>query len=486
MYLPWLKPLIERPESRFHLRDWDAQTSFAPERYISDGLLPKNLGGAGAATNCNNSLLIVANFAEGDKKIKQGNWYSRIRGLIADMQTQQGLQAYGPVRMLVWLPAQIRRSLLPMTVSNRGPLALVFEMACHAEEIVATQIAPRKTAPRRAELLSIKSSIRVLMEMERRSIHMPPSRQSDVQKVAQEWLRDFGDEIVTSGNYPRELFAITPRSWHRELEKLQGSFEGENLAAVHPPISTHSEPLNSAANPRRFTSNQEYIRLRQLQNNLRHIQKNELIVESLIQDQCKIDSLERELRSGELDVLERDKKLRAQKKLEEQLKARVEQSSIRIRGLFMMQRDDSRALAQDPPLLMWDRRTAEPLLGYEDEVFPTAPFSLLDLQPHPGDLYPMSPELRGECMMIAKALFLRGYGSIHALDHIAPGACSAVLPKVGVLRDPLRGGKLDLSVVPSHMLTTEMLYGITKAWNEWPLKPSADDYTLAQMQGLDV
>lgn len=455
-------PLVEAPDSRYHLRDWGESTCWDPTQYVSEGLLPKDLGTAGTNRNRNNAILIVANFAESFKRKgrKAIDLVKRIVQLTHEIQTKVGFHTYGPVRMLMWIPETLRSSALPNTVTYRGRFSLRLELTCHVEEIIRGGDGAREKEKRRPEFLDIASSIHALRKMEKSNIHIPYLRQDVIQKRARECLKDPGTINLNRVKDPLGMVAITPRSWHREMEQLEKDFrDGKFSRYSGASINTQSE-------------SPEYLRLLELQRNMRHIKKNELTIEELFQEQDVIDSLERDAYSVELDALERETKSRELTNLNERFNTRLEHLSFRVRMQYIHHRDDRRAFAHDPPLLMWDRRSAEPVVAHENEVYPNALFSLLDFQPHPPDLYPMTKEQCDEADLLLMVLFEGLDSNLSSLDVAAPGAYNAIIPQVPALRDPLRGGCRDVSLLKVHMLTREMVYGIIKAWGEWPFRPS--------------
>lgn len=485
-------PLVEAPDSRYHLRDWDELTYWEPMQYISEGLLPRDPGMASINGDSNSALLIVANFADSHKK-KGGKSYElakKLLNIIHQMRGKDGFHAYGPVRVLMWIPENLRNSFLPKTVAYRGRLSLQLEMICHMEEIIQSGEGARSKERRRPELLDIESSIRVLREMEKKNIYIPALRQNDVHKRALESLRHSGSVDLSKVKDPLGLGTTTHRDWHRELEQLEKDFRDSKYSqSVHVSMNTQPlpEPHTFKKLPSGFKYTPEYLRLVELQRHMRHSRKNEHMMESLFRDQGVIDSLELDTFNDELDVLERETKLRELKSLIERFDLHLEQLSARLRMQYTYNRDDRKALAQDPPLLMWDRRMAEPLVAHENEVYPTAPFSLLDLQPHPPELYPMTSEQRLQFDLIMRVLFVAVHRNISMLDAVAPGAFNAIVPQVSALRNPFRGGCRDVSRLEAHMLTREMAHGITMAWDEWSSKPSIAQLLLKiDLQGSSI
>lgn len=405
---------------------------------------------------CNNNILIVANLADSSKKGsgKSSELVKKIASLTLGMQSKTGFHASGPVRILMWIPGYLRSSAIPCTVAYRKRFSLRLELACHVEEIIRCSGSLRVKETKRPEFLDIASSIRVLRKMEKSNIHIPHSRQDVIHRRALEFLEDSGSTNLDDMN------SMAPRAWHREMEQLEKDFRDGKF----------HRSFNVSADKTSFSP--EYLRLVELQRNWRHIQKNKLIMEDLFQEQYVIDSLERDACKSELDALERETKLKELTYFNERLNTRLEHMSVRVRGQYKHHRDERRAFFQDPPLLMWDRRMAEPVVAHENEIHPNLPFSLLDFQPHPPDLFPLTQEQLKQYDMLMITFFEHTDECLSSLDVTAPGAYNAIIPKVPALRDPLRGGRRDASLLQANMLTREMVYGIVKAWDEWPSRPS--------------
>lgn len=462
LYLPWLRPLVEAPASRYLLRDWDEPSCWDPAQYIKEGLLLKDLEKAGTNMGCNNNILIVANWAD-TSKIKSGKpsgLVKKIVGLTLGMQSKTGFNACGPVRILMWIPGYLRNSALPSTAASRRRFSLKLELACHIEEIIKGTDTKSVREKKRMEFLDVASSIRVLRDMEKSKIQIPHLRQDVTHQRAREFLKASGGTGLENFKDPLAMTFMTTRGWHRELEQLEKDFHDGKFHRFSD-VSADKESLTP-----------EYSRLIELQRNWRHIQKNQLTMEELAHEQDVLDSLERDACSDELDALERGAKSKELTYFSERFNTRLEHMSFRIRTQYKLYRDERRAFFRDRPLLMWDRRVAEPVVAHANEVHPIVPFSLLDFQPHPPDLYPLTQEQLKQADFLMVVLFEQPDSCMSSLDSIAPGACDAIIPKVPALRDPLRGGRRDVSLLQANMLTPEMLHGIIKAWDEWSSRPS--------------
>ena len=138
--------------------------------------------------------------------------------------------------------------------------------------------------------------------------------------------------------------------------------------------------------------------------------------------------------------------------------------------------DDRRAFAMNPPLLMWDRRKADPLLAREDEFYAPGQVALLDFQSKTTDEFPMTQEQSIYFDMISTSLFApRGPATPKHLKTMAPGAFEALVPQVPAIRDPRKGGRYDVETVRVRAMTAEMIHGLALAWDNWVFKPSIED-----------
>lgn len=411
----------------------------------------------------NNNILIVANMVDSSKK-KSGKPSSLVRkivGLTLGMQSKTGFNAYGPVRILMWIPRNLRTSALPDTVAYRKRFSLRLELACHVEEIIKCAGASREKETKRPDVLDIARSLQVLRKMEKANIQIPHLRQDVIHQRAREILEGSDCTNLENMKDPLAMISLTTRAWHREMEQLEKDFR-DGKFHQYSDVSANKKPYSP-----------EYLRLAELKRHWRHMQKTQLIIEDLAQEQDVIDSLERDACSGELDALEREAKSKEHTYFSERFNTRLEHDvSVRVRAQYKNYRDDRRAFFQDPPLLMWDRRMAEPVVAHDNEVHPNIPFSLLDFQPHPPDLYPLTQEQMKQGDLLMVALFEHPDTCFSFLDVTAPGAYNAIIPKVPVLRDPFRGGRRDVSLLKANMLTPEMVHGMIKAWDEWPSRPN--------------
>lgn len=472
IYLPFLKPLLDAPGSRYHLRDWSGWLPWTTEPYLSEGLIPE-LPSATLSEGRNESLLLIANVGELFRPRPRGppTCHVRLFHYLSNIKFKQNFQTHGSVRLLLWMQDSEKRAILPRTVSHRRKLSLEAEMSCHIEEIVggpASQISQR-----REDILDMNSSRQVAEAMATQNIRIPFERQDEAQKLLDENLLSAnGDQKALIENTLR--IASTHRAWHTALEKMKEDFRDGRISEYEDQITPAADAKLKAGKmgkPKiKPTRTPEYLKLRELQRVFDgQIKTNEQVNSFLRQDEL-IKCLESDTNNQTLHEVQRQRKEKELRRLIEDLKRNLEKVPKFVREAFWYISDNRRAFNQKPPLLMWDCRTAEPLIAREDEFYNPTSLALLDFQPRVSDPFPMSATESSIFQILAGALLSNGCNTIFYLNSLAPGATEAIAAKVPSLRDSSRGGRQDLWSLRARCFTPDMFYGITKAWDTWPFK----------------
>lgn len=479
-YLPFLKPLIDAPGSRYHLRDWGGWVPWTTEPYISEGLIPE-LDSAILSEGRNDSLLLIANVGDPLRPRLRGPATSHVRlfHYLNNIKFKQNFQTHGPVRLLLWMQDAEKRAILPRTVSHRRKLSLQAEMSCHIEEIVGGPAS--QTNQRREDILDINSSRQVAEAMAKQNIRIPYERQDEAQRIVIENLLSANGDQRTLTETPIKL-ASTHRAWHTDLEQMKEDFRDGKFPEYEDqrtPLLTEckAEAADTKLKAEKGKKSRikpprtpEYLKLRELQRVLDGQIKTNGQVSSFLRQDELIKCLESEIHNQTLDEVQRQRKANKLKRLTEDLKRSLEKVPKTVREAFWYISDNRRAFNQNPPLLMWDRRTAEPLVASEDEFYNPTCLALLDFQPRVSDPFPMSLIESSLFQVLASTLFSNGCNTLYYLNSLAPGATEAIAAKVPALRDLSRGGRQDLWELRARCFTPDMFYGITKAWESWPFK----------------
>ena len=470
-YQPFLKPLLDAPGSRYHLRSWNDTQPWKPDSYVSEGLIPE-LDKASIIGGRNNSLLIIANLAFGSKRKVRGlspsqlNIYTYIRHL----RSQLAFHAHGSVRLLLWMPDSEKSTILPRTVSLRKKLSVGLEMGCHVEEIAGGSL-DNQIATIRESFLEIESSKRVAERMKALNIQIPFSRQ-DVAK--QQLYGDFLNIAENNSKVIEDSRFMTDgarRLWHIELKQLEQEYRDKKFPRLNPSPSLSKDPSPYGRKER----SQKYYRLAVLRAHFNHQDRVRVKADELIQIHEAIERLHCDILNKVLNEPERQRELTKLQQLSETLKVHLGDQSKTVLASFKNNTDNRRAFRNDPPLLLWDRRTAEPLAVHEEEFHNPTSLVLLDFQPLSPNPYPITSAQSATFDLVVGGLLNHLNDTIYCLDSLAPGAADAIISRVSALQDPHKGGRYDLSDFRVRCFTPEMIYEIFQAWDNWAFKPQISE-----------
>ncbi|KAL8813162.1 MAG: hypothetical protein Q9223_001296 [Gallowayella weberi] len=467
-FAPCLEPLIKQENSRYHLVDWGQRDTWTPDRYVAEGLLPAL--NTRDPKEYNRSILILANTAVPTHQGQPPKTLLKLLDWANDMMRGSGFYVGGPVRVLLWCPEKDANTVLPRTIQYRTKLSLLLEMTCDIEEIVGSRGSLAEKAKKRDQAVEMESAKRVARQMQKSGVEIPPGRETELHKQAQEALAQ--SESNETGR-EMETTPIRTRSWHKELQDLRQKFKDVELKG-------HGTKRKTVVNaPPHLKKDPAFRRFMTLERLLKHVQKRTGSVEELLQEQSQIDALDLQAQDSSCDEPQRTAILAEIQNRREVLHERLEKLGGRTtQDAFQFYKHERKAYAQDPPLLMWDRRRAEPLQAHEEEFRPAKHLRLLDIEPRHPLPYPMTLPERNLFPMLTTAMWHSGRANLKVLDQIAPGAFDAVTSRVPSLRDPTRGGERDLLQLPIYRLTPEMVHGLTKAWFDWPFRPNLAEVIL--------
>ncbi|KAL8928428.1 MAG: hypothetical protein Q9172_000914 [Xanthocarpia lactea] len=469
-FVPHLEQLTKTQSSRYQLVDWPQIEAWAPDRYVAEGLLPA-LDGRGS-TEPNRSILVLANTALSALRQEQGRFprtHLKLLHWASDMANTTAFHAGGPVRMLLWCPEKDANFIVPRTIRYRSKLSVLMEMICHVEEIVGSDESVFDRQKKRDQITELNSGKRVAKLMEDSGVTVPPGRETDLHKQVNEAISRSKSDDAGQG---LEFTSIRARSWHEELEDLKEVFKDVEL----PRVKTSSGRRILSHVPKEIIEDPRFARFLELDRNLKHVQKRTGLIEGLLQEQAQIDALDFQAHALDSKDPQRTAILAEIQQKKTQLQERLDNlKGQNTRNEFEFFKQDRKAYASNPPLLMWDHRSAEPMKAYKEEFHPAKNLCLLDIQPrHPSPYQFTGAELIF-FQVLTTTLWHDGWDNLTALDRIAPGAFDAVTSKVPSLTDPTRGGERDLLDLPICRVTPEMAYGLTKAWLDWPLRPNLGD-----------
>ena len=466
-YLPFLKPLLDAPGSRYHLRSWHNKKPWTPDSYVSEGLIPK-LETASISGGRNNSLLIIANLAFGSKLKVRGLSPSHlnIHTYIHHLRSQRAFHAHGSVRLLMWMPDSEKSSILPRSVSLRRKLSIDIEMGCHVEEIAGAGL-DCQIATLRESFLEIESSKRVAERMKARNIQIPFNRQDVTKQQLYGDSLNLAKDNTKAIENSRFMTDGARRLWHIELKQLEQEYRDGKFPRLNPSPS----PTRERAPYGRKERSQKYYRLEMLSAHFDLQDRVRVKADELIQTREAIERLHSSIRNEVLNEPERQRELTKLQQLTETFKVNLGNQSKPVLANYNNNSDNRRAFMKDPPLLLWDRRTAEPLVVHEEEFYNPTKLVLLDFQPLSPNPYPVTSAQSATFDLVMGGLLNHLNETIYCLNSLAPGAANAIISRVSALQDPRKGGRYELSDFRVRCFTREMIYEIFQEWDNWLFKP---------------
>jgi len=455
-----LQPLVDAPGSTYKLVPKSGLVWGHMEKILSKEFLPQQeplTEDDPRLEEDNNTLLFIANLGHHPKKSYKG--FTSMANLVlyqfmSAIRTHSLFQRYGRIRMLIWIENDEKSTLLPQVVSQRRKAAMEAEVCCEkVQEVASTYTGSLyNTRPRDLELESTRL---VYERMKKEGVTTPTGRESILlQEIISGVPRD-----------EREIGRIGSTAAARaELRELEAQYARGELGEWE-----HVKTRQKTWKP-----SPKLARLRYLLNleNF-HKRKFEKRV-NLKTGYDEIFAMQRELHQTTLP--------KTRKALEKALQIRTAFWKSTVDELCEEERDATlhylenvRMFENTPQSLMWDRRDYEPLEVNKLEFLPQREMCLLDIQPK--SLWPILREdfpanydvfeyILSQLLIIPTQTIRRGFSAL------APGAYEHLIAECPSLRDPTKGGSIDVDLLTVRCLTAEMLKEIIEAWARWPFKPN--------------
>lgn len=445
-YEPVLKPLLERPGTKILENSgivWDelvpvltpAHLPHQVERKPSPDQVPER----------NDTLLVTINLSMYPKR-RFGKFDSLAQlvlfQMLASIRPGSLFQKYGLVRMLIWTSDPDKTTVLPRNLQRRNRTAVETELATDWTcEIAGADIEDSGDWFRRDKNIDLESVGLALRRMEQLGIKTPPGRASQLMR---EYL-ELEEPPVAGGKAPR----VHDR-YFAELEAL----ERDAAAGLLKPGS---------AEAKRLTNLRYWIRSTHLRFERAH---------DVLREYNNVMKAYREAGSD-------PERLAVAASLAQAWNDRMKSLDKAVQRECFLHIDNVSILHQDPPILNWDRRYAEPLVVDKDEFFPNVPCALLDVQPKAAarvlrEIGPRSTHAGDAADLIFRSLFSNSTTPIsNALESINPGARNGVLEHCPSITDPMAGGSPigGLGELPTRRLNQRHLVEIMEGWMKWPFRP---------------
>ena len=452
-----------------------------PDVYVAAGLLPdQNFDNIKAAPHeRNDSLLVLANTAviPGARTTKVNPKIGTppaIFNYLHTIEDMSGFHTKGLVRLLLWASDKEKLMVIPRCLYQRKLMGVFTELLTYTEEIAGGTL---DSGRQRDEEIEYRSCMNVAASMKKQGIHIATNRLANLPREIQETRMKNPNNFNNSD--PPLSNDASQRDWHQELLELErGLINGRYTMFVGgaPGLFKLKQgpPPKPDRGKERTPEFNRYSALlvtrdaqRRLTNKLQVLAKEKEEIVALENLARKESNLAEDNRQEKLqEIYERDKLFKSK------LERLRWQDNVKLQDTL----DNRRAFLNHPPILLWDQRTAEPIIAQDDEFYPHKPAALLDFQPRPL-VMPKTPSEKAYLDQMIQGLFVVPSQSIvSALNNMALGAADALIPHAPTLRDPEQGGAYDLEELRVRLLTTKMLNELMLAWEKWPFRPHPTEF----------
>ena len=468
-YEQFLQPLLQSFKSCYQVRDWPEEYRWDPETYTDQGLISSGgsrLDSVQSTETLHRPTLIIGNIASVGKSDSRSRSHVSSRAFDFARNARQSLKPESNVqpRLLLWMKDADSKIVLPRTVQERGKLACLLEAYSRVEQITGFPDRLGLNTAKREDALNTVGRQRVAASMKKNGISFPPERGD-------------AEEQASLG------VGTTSREWHRELQELEAGFKARTLSQFigFPPgplerkiKGKSNQSSNDGTDVRQYTP--EYQKLLRLRCVLASENSKGSVLQELLRQQAEIDSLD--LRAHR-DGIEPEEKALLLQQVDEKgttLSKQIHKLREAPRKSLMLLDDERRAFHMDPPLLLWDRRLAEPLHVHEDDFFPHGKLALMDFRvQEDGPDEHLQPTTTEQDMyfdaITTSLLSYHGPMTLRNLETLSPGAYKALAGKAASAQDPRRGGRRNVDTVRTRTMTPAVFRELAVAWDEWLFKP---------------
>lgn len=491
----FLNPLLSASDSKYSLVVKDPSEMETYRTMINEGAFPHQTlrdPQDPKAKEPNNTLLVTGSLV----------WDPRLPGLGFDSMAKQLFyhfaaaaptndlfHTYGLVRTLLWIQPDDFSPMLAESMSGIQKANRFLEMTHNINVIVNPEHTQRKYGRGsigREPQYEIESTIRAMKAGKEVGMELPKHRRDTIHDFAEDIEKASNGTGISSSYFAqhylreqqmagRSAIGLLSESFieHYEHEKyLKREYPDVNIdrvvtspekrAATKPKLNGHpaKEQVNSFFKKRSTILN--------ILKGKREIEGVADIGEEMYLLECKIIDME--------DGPEKDESMKRLEDLDCSWQQGVGNLAPNYVSAVVAELDDRLSLRTPPyPRLQWDNRPFEPLTMSPSEVWPQNRLSLISSEP-----IPTPPSQNSNWFEWVQDFIFGLYSQPtiavnHALDKMQHGL-SDIIKDCPSLKDPRRGGRLQMHHFRVRMLTMEMIEELVAAYREWPFKAPGSDH----------
>lgn len=399
--------------------------------------------------------------------------------------------AFGLVRTLFWVQHDDFNSMVAASMAGMQKANAALEMTLNMNVIVNAEHAERKFGRGsigREPQYELESMIHALQTGEKNGIKLPRHRRDqvhecaeDIEKlsdgtgrtrsdVAHEYLyRRQLDGKSTTGLLARGAVDVYDNERMLRKEYPEVNFEVEVPVPGKTRAPRFSTTLKDHPAYREIaTFHKERASILQMIKKKERIEAIADVGEKMYHLECQVlsmkDGSEKQAAMKELEAMDQDwhQKLHA--------------IPTNYQSAPLSETDDRLAMRSPPyPRLQWDRRPFEPLIMRSDEAWPQNRLTLISAEPIPKPAAQNSDWYEWVYDFVFGLYVEPTKGINHALDKMQHGL-SDIIKDCPSLKDPKKGGRLNMNHLRVRLLTTEMIEELVTAYKDWPFKAPGSDH----------
>jgi mitochondrial transcription factor 1 len=468
-YKSFIDPLLEQIDSRYRhvpkLSDLirTSEAEVLPDQLsVTSKMISKG--------TINDTLLILANLT-GVKAIqpKHGSSIIAMHHYINGMMNQENsFHHYGIVRMIAWLPDNEKAAYIPRNITERKSFTVRLDSVAQVAEIAGVDEIEDPPQSRRKHDLTIKSKQLASQRARYFSLWDPENRRPHPPTCPWHEIGFGSDELAQLRRLPNKL------SWQVEMLALDDAWNARPVQSKHQSGKAKGEsgrPRSEVPETLRFHRT-KFLTIR----------KAHLIAQKWASRQGKLDKAESDLIAGNSTSSKHAAKSKGVQATAAELYAEMAKGR---RDLVVVARkyiDDRRGFDQDPPLLQWDRRTAEPLVVKEEEFYPPKKLALLDIKPVSEALDKLDNFDKRVCFdYLCNMLFRNPARSIrNDLTTIVQGGLDDFVQQVPDLLNPSKGGHPNLDDLRARTIPVSLLVQLALVLERWPFRRQTHEMIMSR------
>lgn len=491
----FLDPLLTAPGSKYSLVNEDPLALQTYRDLVTNGVFPHQTvldPDDPRAQEPNNTLLVTGSLV----------WDLRLPGLGFDSMAKQLayhfasaawtndlFHAFGLVRTLLWVQHDDFSPMIADSVSSLQKTNRLMEMSQSTNVFVAPERAPRskgRGSSGRDPQYEIETTVHALRRGRELGIELPLHRRDNIHDFAADLEQISNGTGIISHNemqdYLREqqlagksTVGLLPQGLIEHYEEMKGITENYPEIDLNPveiagkrtkrkkPPADHPYKAQISKFYKEIASTALTLKNKSLVSTVADIG------EEMYKLECKI--------LGMQDGPKKDSAMTKLAELDQKWNHSIESQNSNYTKASAAEIDDRLAIRSLPsPLLQWDARPFEPLVMRKDEVWPQNRLSLISAEPIPRPVGESSDFHEWVTDFIFGLYTHPQDGVNHCLDKMQHGL-SDIINECPSLKDPKKGGRLQMEHLRVRMLTKEMIIELVKAYKNWPFKEPDSDHS---------